>query len=172
LAGLCFIVDLLIPTKYDCVNNFLIPKTMKKKMGRPELPEGESKDIQIGVRFNSEIGQIIEEESAKLNQTKSDWVRNAAIEETRMRSWWVKSKWALKDLDGKPVEFTLTDKGGGGKRKGMGKFLVRENMAGKLCIYIVTQINIAEIRYVLFQGAANKIERHPDQSVAEFRLLA
>ena len=139
-------------------------------MGRPELPKGQSKDIQVGVRFNSKIGQIIDQESAKLNQTKSDWIRNAAIEEVRMPPWWVKSKWKREDLDGKTVEFSLTDKGG--KREGMGKFLVRENLSGKIAIYILTRLNIAEIRYVLYQGAASKIERHPDLAVAEFRLLA
>ena len=81
--GFIFIVDLLIPVMYIPVKNFLIPKCMKKKMGRPKLPKGEAKAFQIGVRFNSQEAVKIKSAIAKARMTIANWARNALMNAAR-----------------------------------------------------------------------------------------
>jgi len=64
---------------YIPVNNYLIPKTMTKKMGRPKLPKGEAKVFQIGVRFNQGEAGKIKTAVAKTGLTNADWARNILI---------------------------------------------------------------------------------------------
>jgi len=147
---------------------------MNKKMGRPPLPKGQSKDVQIGVRFNPADDKQIEKAVAKSGQTKPDFIRNAALAETRKPTVWVKSKWTMEQLSGKTVEFALTVPGR--RDDGTGKFLVRKNPADELAIDIcaiasATRYEMVEIRYHLYQAAADKIELHPNPKVAQFRLL-
>jgi hypothetical protein len=169
-----YLLDLLIPETYSAVKYFLIPKYMNKKMGRPPLPKGQSKDVQIGVRFNPADDKQIEKAVAKSGQTKPDFIRNAALAETRKPTVWVKSKWTMEQLSGKTVEFALTVPGR--RDDGTGKFLVRKNPADELAIDIcaiasATRYEMVEIRYHLYQAAADKIELHPNPKVAQFRLL-
>jgi hypothetical protein len=147
---------------------------MNKKMGRPPLPKGESKDVQIGVRFNPQDDKEIEREVKKAGQTKSDWVRNAAICDAQVPPIWIKSKWTFEDLKDKTVEFRLISPEW--RIKGIGKFLVRINPAGELAVDIcavksATPYEVVEMRFYLFQKVADKIERHPDKAIADFRLL-
>lgn len=87
---------------------------------------------------------------------------------------WTKSQWRSDDLDHKTVEFRLPMKGGA--VHGTGKFWVRSR--GDLqSIEIVTDTqgrNWAEriqSHFVLPQIAVDRIEKHPDQNVAQFRLV-
>jgi hypothetical protein len=52
---------------------------MKKKMGRPKLPKGESKDFQIGVRFNREEAEKIKAAVAKTELTNANWARSVLL---------------------------------------------------------------------------------------------
>jgi hypothetical protein len=52
---------------------------MKKKMGRPTLPKGQSKDFQIGVRFNRDEAKKIKTAVAKTTLTNADWARNVLL---------------------------------------------------------------------------------------------
>jgi hypothetical protein len=81
--GFIFIVDLLIPEMYIHVNNFLIPKTMKIKMGRPKLPKGKAKAFQIGVRFNCEEADKIKTAISKTGLANAEWARNAILTAAR-----------------------------------------------------------------------------------------
>jgi hypothetical protein len=169
-----FSLDLLIPKKYVGVENFLIPKLMSKKMGRPRLPKGQAKGVQIGVRFNPKDDKQIDRRVVESGQTKADWVRNAAVAETKVPPVWIKSKWTWEDLRDKTVEFRLIAPRF--QVEGMGKFLVRINPAGELAVEIcaiesATRSEIVESRFYLFQQVADKIERHPNPAVAAFRLL-
>src|SRR5437773_500921 len=88
---------------------------------------------------------------------------------------WVKSKWTVEDLDHKTVEFRLPFKNG--IVHGLGEFWVRHNPQGMLAVEVVTDQqgrNWAErvqTRYFLPQIAVDRIDRHPDPSVAAFRLV-
>jgi hypothetical protein len=92
-----------------------------------------------------------------------------------METSWTKSKWSQDDLSGKTVEFYIPARGG--NVHGLGKFLVRQNPEGLLAIDATTDIQGREwaeriiTRYHLPQIAVDRIERHPDQKVAEFLLV-
>jgi hypothetical protein len=88
---------------------------------------------------------------------------------------WTKSKWKKDDLDHKTVEFRIpTDRG---IDHGIGELWVRQNPAGLLVIEVVTDVQgkdwaeRIQTRYFLPQSGVDRIERHPDQSVAVFRLV-
>jgi predicted DNA binding CopG/RHH family protein len=52
---------------------------MSKKMGRPKLPKGESKDFQIGVRFTSGESVKIKRAISKTGLSNADWARNILL---------------------------------------------------------------------------------------------
>src|SRR6266853_3293315 len=103
---------------------------MGKKMGRPPLPKGQAKGVQIGVRFNRDDDKAIKRAIADSGHTKVDWVRNAALTQARNPPPWVKSKWKMEELDEKRVQFKLT--AANFWVEGVGKFLVRRNPRGEL----------------------------------------
>jgi len=143
-------------------------------MGRPPLPKGEAKAVQLGVRFNPKDGQKIEKAATASGQTNADFVRNAAITETKKPPVWVKTKWTMEELDEKTVEFRLVFPHW--RDEGTGQFLVRKNPDGELAIDVcviasATPYKMVEIRYHLLQPAADKIEKHPNPKAAQFRLL-
>ena len=74
-----FTIDLLIPESYIGVNNFLIPKSIKKKMGRPKLPKEKAKAFQIGVRFTRQEGEKIKRAASGAAQTTARWVRETLL---------------------------------------------------------------------------------------------
>jgi hypothetical protein len=89
--------------------------------------------------------------------------------------FWVKTEWSCDDLQDKRVQFELTapDK----KVSGIGVFRISQRPSGQQRIEIVVTTapsywertdNIFRLRQI----HANRIQRHPDQSVAEFQLLA
>src|SRR5258708_882755 len=98
---------------------------MRSRIGRPRLPKGESKDVQIGVRFNGEQDRPIDSAAVKAGQTKAEWVRNAAVEQAKKPCVWFKSKWTQEELDGKDIEFRLTKPNV--QVTGVGELLVRMN---------------------------------------------
>ncbi len=89
---------------------------------------------------------------------------------------WTRSKWKYGDLQDKIVEFELPLKKGVGVR-GIGKFLISQNPEGLLFVQIRVDLqgrNWAERivqDFQLPQAAVDRIEGHPDQSVAQFRLI-
>jgi hypothetical protein len=90
---------------YVPVNNFLIPNYMSTKMGRPKLPQGESKHVQIGVRFKPREDAQLEKSADQEKLDKVAWLRQAAIEATKE---WIKcEEWTMEDLHDKTVEFEV-----------------------------------------------------------------
>jgi hypothetical protein len=71
-------VDLMLNEKYILVKQF-VKQFMKKKMGRPKLPKGETKDILIGARVAPEENKAILAAIAKSPHSKSEWIRKALI---------------------------------------------------------------------------------------------
>jgi len=147
---------------------------MNKKMGRPPLPKGKARSVQVGVRFTPEDDKAIEKALTKSGQTKADLVRDAAVAEARKPPPWVRSKWTYEDLNGKKVQFKLNSPRF--QAKGVGEFLVRRNPRGELAIEIcaivsATPYEVTEHRYWLGQEIANKIEINSTPNVAPFRLL-
>lgn len=86
-----------------------------------------------------------------------------------------KSKWKASELDQKRIEFRgLVD---GELREGVGTLWATECPGGLLSISIVMQLpgadgSTIQIRVPLTQFAVDRMEVHPDQGVASFRLLA
>ena len=103
-------------------------------MGRPPLPKGQSKDVQLGVRFNPKDDNQIEKAVKESGQTKAEWVRNAAIAESKSPPIWVKSKWKAEELNGSLIEFRIDSP----KRLlgGVGELKVRENALGEIAVDI------------------------------------
>ena len=52
---------------------------MKKKMGRPALPKGETKDTLIGARFTPDETQAVNAAVKRSGQVKSAWIRKALL---------------------------------------------------------------------------------------------
>ncbi len=87
---------------------------------------------------------------------------------------WTKSPWTYKDLDQKSVEFKIHVN----KRwiHGIGKFVVSQNQRGWLSVGIekVSPKSSSSRVVHLFpipQDGVDMIEKHPDQTVAHFRLF-
>jgi hypothetical protein len=87
---------------------------------------------------------------------------------------WTKSKWKSDDLEGKTVEFRVPI--ASGDWSGIGKFWAVE-VDDRLSVQLVTDEpgrnwaqRIQRICH-LPQAAVDRIEEHPNQSVARFRLV-
>jgi hypothetical protein len=53
---------------------------MKKKMGRPKLPNEKAKAFQIGVRFTRNEGEKIKRAATKSgHETTADWARETLL---------------------------------------------------------------------------------------------
>ena len=168
-----FTVDILIPQSYITVNNFLIPKYMSKKMGRPPLPKGKAKGVQVGVRFKPDDDRVIENALSDDEATKADYIREAAISKAKNEAPWVRSKWTREQLADKTVEYRLI--GPYFRADGIGKFLVRSrNRRLRLEIDAIIEASLARAvrhRYWLSEECAAMIEPHPNPSKADFRLV-
>jgi hypothetical protein len=162
---------------YIDVNNFLIPIIMTKKMGRPPLPKGLSKDVQIGVRFNPDDDKAISKaiEDSRADQTKAQWLRDAAL--IIAHEWVQCREWTAKDLHGKYVEFLIASRAEG-PIKGVGKFYVWERGDGLLKIIInsldkkqTRPFLKSRIQIIVPQEAVQLIKRQSPGSKVDFSLF-
>lgn len=117
----------------------------------------------------------IESAVAKSDSQKTEWLRDAAMEEAENPMPWVTCKFTFEELQNQTVEarFTAPNQAD----TWLGKFLVRKHRSGKLrievCIRIHASLEKAVIRrYWVRQYGADKIERHPYPQIAAFRLIA
>ena len=88
---------------------------------------------------------------------------------------WVSSKWTRGELQEQTVDFRIPIPEG--VLVGKGAFLVRENPEGLLSIWVRIQTlqnpgTILLTDLSLIQSSADRIEIHPDQETARFRLFA
>lgn len=87
---------------------------------------------------------------------------------------WTKSKWSVGDLNGKKVHFRINLKRSA--LEGIGTFIIGE---GKKGLNVQIGVNVPEEPpdkfvhriYSLPQRWVDRIQRHPDQGVAEFRVM-
>lgn len=92
-----------------------------------------------------------------------------------MSNIWTKSKWTKDQLDHQRVEFRIRTERG--IEQGVGEFVVRQNPEGLLAIEIVADMpgrdwaERVQTRYCPKQDGVLRIQRHPDKSVAAFRLF-
>ena len=157
--------------------HFSIPIIMSKKLGRPKLPKGESKSTQIGVRLNATQGNAIGSKAVAAGLSKGEWIRDAAVEKTCDVEFWVTSKWKEDDLDKATLEFRLPISTGGFSPPTKGQFVkVKPNLKGELSLtvsyLIFSSADVCvENRFPVPQPWADRIEYHPDQSVARFQMM-
>jgi len=139
------------------------------------MPAGKANKVLQAVRVSSDIAKQIDKAVQASNQGKPDWIREAITERAENPPIWVKIKWTLEELSGKLVEFRLTTPTY--RVSGVGKFRVIENEKGLLAIDIIVETRVTQFkfnvnRYWIGQEIADKIEIHPIQAKAHFRLLA
>lgn len=147
---------------------------MKKKiMGRPKLPSGESKAVQVGVRFKEKEIEHVSENAPESDKDRSKWIRQAAIEKAFP---WVKSEqWTQEDLHGKRVLMDINTPLHG-TVVGTGQFDVLKRGDGLLQIRIRTGESGSDPAikhdFTVFvpQEGVNLIRKLPPGSDADFLL--
>ncbi len=92
----------------------------------------------------------------------------------REPDYWIRTNWKQTDLEDKRVEFTIPY--ATHSEHGIGIFMCRQHgETGEMEIIICAPLpsppgSFREARYYLSESGARQIQRHPDQSVADFRL--
>ena len=93
-------------------------------------------------------------------------------------NFWVKSKWSAQDLHEHSVEIDIKFpfRDGVLHSAGIVKFRVRQRLSGELAIDAVGYSRVERTECVqschqLPQALVDAIERHPDSTVAEYRLF-
>jgi hypothetical protein len=97
---------------------------MTKKIGRPTLPKGQSKAVQIGVRFTPKEGQQIQKAATEAGQSNAEWARDMLLNSARP-IWVISQKWQSSDLHHKTVQFKFTSPVS--ILQGIGRFTVRQH---------------------------------------------
>lgn len=95
-------------------------------------------------------------------------------ENPKPKTIWTKSKWTLDQLDRKSVEFKIPTERG--IISGTGEFWVRRNPEKLLAIEVSVTLAKSwaeriQYRFQIPQAGVDRIEAHPDQSTANFRLM-
>lgn len=146
---------------------------MNKKMGRPPLPKGESKDTQIAVRLQREQSEEFARLAAKAKQTSAESLRDAVDLQIQNPPIWVKSRWTKEELDEQLIAFRLVAPTR--IAEGVGEMSVRQNPKGEIAVDIfVTEhqgYKGVVTRYWLAQQAVDKIELNPDDKQVKFKLI-
>ena len=160
---------------------------MKTKMGRPKLPKGTAKGVQIGVRFNPKEDEQIEKAIAKSGfiRDKAEWIREAALEKASL--WetkapvaedliWGDLPYTLEELQRKTIEFKIKvkwdDMPAPATTTGNGKIYVRE-LKGKFHIQIISKIGPNKEKIIdLNPKHAALIKQQPEGSHFEYSLTA
>jgi hypothetical protein len=147
---------------------------MIKKMGRPTTPEREAKSVLFGAKLSPPEAKEAERAIRASPLDKSKWLRDAIKQKAANRPIWLRSKWKMEQLDGKLVQFRLIRPEW--RAEGVGQFDVDCNERGELTIDILgaqhgNPSHWWQNRFWIFQEDEAKIELHPNQQVADFRLL-
>src|ERR1022692_4560612 len=59
---------------------------MKNKMGRPPLPQGTAKQLLVATKLSGENSKIIAQDIKESGKSKSEWLRDAAMEKARNKT--------------------------------------------------------------------------------------
>lgn len=85
-----------------------------------------------------------------------------------MKRIYYKCKWSKKDLNGKTIQFDLPLTAGGLRVNGLGVFIVHIR---KDLVSIDIEVQNQRVRQIYEPSIADRIEPHPDTSVADFLLV-
>lgn len=138
------------------------------------MPEGTANTVVTSLKISEDDAEAINKAVKKAEDEKPEWMRDALRRQAATPPVWIKSKWTWEDLQDKTVQFRLISPKW--RIEGIGKFLMRINPASEVAIEIcaiksATLAEVVEMRFYLYQKVADKIERHPDPTIADFRLL-
>ena len=146
---------------------------MSKKMGRPTLPKGASKDIQKGVRIDSGDARQIEKRIAESggNESMSQYIRDAA--RLIAAESVICKDYTVDELDGKTVSFKIRLKDGS-EVEGCGKLMALMRGDGSMKIQIESR-NIndsphAFYRFLMRQESVPWIKNLPAGSNFDFEI--
>lgn len=149
---------------------------MSKKIGRPKIPKSKAKAILYGARVARDEAALIDKGIEASGQTPSGVIRKALDQVSRLD--WVKTpQWMYHHLHDKWVQFRFKADLGGMERvvSGIGRFFVYQHGSDRSKLSIEIQIDapagqgVRQIRLSLSQTIADKIERHPQPQIADFR---
>ena len=146
---------------------------MKSKIGRPKLPKGEAKDVQIGVRFTPNDSQQIKKvmASAGINQTKAEWIRDAA--RLVAAASVICDQYSVEELDEKSVRFRIRLLNGC-PIEGSGKIMALKRGDGSMKIQIESRYKHdapnAYHRFLMPQAAVPWLKKLPPKARFDFEL--
>jgi hypothetical protein len=146
---------------------------MNKKMGRPPLPKGQSKDVQIGVRFNGKDDKKIEKAitDSGVNQTKAEWIRDAA--RLVAADSVICAQYSVEELDDKTITFRIQS-ANGWIAKGAGKIMALQRGDGSMKIQIESRFENdapnAFHRFLMPQAALPWLKKLPPSSAFDFQM--
>jgi hypothetical protein len=147
---------------------------MRKKMGRPRLPKGQGKDIQIGVRFNAKDAQKIDKaiEASGSKQTKADWLRDMA--KLIAADGVVCKDFTVEELDRKKVWFKIRMENGE-PIEGNGEIMALQRGDGTLKIQIESRYLYDDpdsyYRFTMPQAAVPWMKKLPPNSTYDFEIV-
>ena len=122
-------------------------------MGRPPLPNGESKDVQIGVRLKPAIGKMLAEAAEDSDESASELLRNAASDYLKTLSW-VTCKWTYEQLRDAKVWFPIQLSRG--LYEVVGEIFCRAHKNGKMVLKL-TYLEVVDIGHGPPQGCMHQI---------------
>lgn len=152
---------------------------MNAKVGRPRIPKDKAQAVLYGARVSREDARRIDQALMDSGQTPSEVIKKALHDAARPQ--WTVSKWKYQDLHDKWVEFRLTIVQESGKRVlicGVGKFSIWRHSRDESKLAIQIEIvrpqgrGMHSITLFLGQPVVNRIERHSDPKIADFRCFA
>ncbi len=142
-------------------------------MGRPPLPEGQSKAVQIGVRFNAKDDKQIEKAitDSGADETKAEWIRDAA--RLVAAESVVCDKYSVEELDEKTVTFKIR-LANGHPIQGRGRIMALQRGDGSMKIQIqsryVHDAPNAIYRFLMPQPAVAWLQKLPQGSEFDFEV--
>ena len=160
---------------------------MKTKMGRPKLPKGTAKGVQVGVRFTPRENELIDAAIAKSGfvRDKAEWIRETAV--SNALAWeskdrlgmdliWGDIPYPLEELHRKTIEFKLMIKwdhlDAPALSTGTGRIFVRE-LKGKFHVQIISELSLKTEKIIdLTPRQAALIKHQPDGSKFNFSIQA
>jgi len=144
---------------------------MSKKAGRPPLPKGQSKDIQIGVRFKPEDDNQLDRIVGK-GESKAQWVREAA---RLLAHDGVNCDYTVEELDRKKVMFKIWWEDKRMPIEGTGTIMALQMGDGSLKIQIQSQSDDEEpdvyYRFLMPPEAGPWLKKLPKGSKCDFSVV-
>jgi hypothetical protein len=104
----------------------------KKRMGRPPLPPGQSKDAQVAIRLNEDEAEELVEAASRNGLSQAEEARDRIV--GNPPHVWVTCKWTREEMNGKKIRLCASLDGTLWDVKG--ELFVREKLDGRKCITV------------------------------------